>query len=47
VPQFQRLAGILPKVWPAIDYLHANTLEIPFWEQFEPEQGKFDASIVT
>ncbi|MGD0812050.1 MAG: DUF5597 domain-containing protein [Verrucomicrobiota bacterium] len=39
--------GILPKVWPAIDYLHANTLEIPvYWEQFEPEQGKFDASIV-
>ena len=29
---------LLPKVWPAIDYLHANTLEIPvYWEQFEPE----------
>jgi hypothetical protein len=27
----------LPKVWPAIDYLQANTLEIPvYWEQFEP-----------
>ena len=39
--------GLLPKVWPAIDYLHANTLEIPvYWEQFEPEQGKFDTSIV-
>ena len=36
-----------PKVWPAIDYLHANTLEIPiYWEQFEAEQGKFDTSIV-
>jgi beta-galactosidase GanA len=35
----------LPKVWPAIEYLHANTLEIPiYWEQFEPKQGQFDYS---
>jgi uncharacterized protein DUF5597/glycosyl hydrolase family 42 (putative beta-galactosidase) len=35
----------LPRVWPAIEYLHANTLEIPiYWEQFEPEHGKFDYS---
>ena len=27
----------LPKVWSAIEYLHANTLETPiYWEQFEP-----------
>jgi hypothetical protein len=39
--------AMLPKVWPAIDYLHANTLEIPiYWEQFEPEPGTFDTSIV-
>ena len=39
--------GILPKVFGAIDDLHANTLEIPiYWEQFEPEQGKFDTSVV-
>ena len=39
--------GTLPKVWAAIDDLHANTLEIPvYWEQFEPEEGKFDSSIV-
>jgi hypothetical protein len=32
--------AMLPKVWPAIDDLHANTLEIPiYWEQFEPEPG--------
>ena len=37
----------LPKVWAAIDDLHANTLETPvYWEQFEPEPGKFDPSIV-
>jgi hypothetical protein len=37
----------LPKVWAAIDDLHANTLEIPiYWEQFEPEPGKFDSSVV-
>jgi hypothetical protein len=39
--------GTLPKVWAAIDDLHANTLEIPvYWEQFEPEPGKFDPAIV-
>jgi len=39
--------GLLPKVWPAIEDLHANTLEIPvYWEQFEPAQGRFDTSIV-
>ncbi|MEI9971301.1 MAG: hypothetical protein WDO73_04185 [Ignavibacteriota bacterium] len=30
----------LPKVWPAIEYLHANTLETPiYWEQLEPKRG--------
>jgi beta-galactosidase GanA len=39
--------AMLPKVWPAMEYLHANTLEIPvYWEQFEPEPEKFDTSIV-
>ena len=37
----------LPKVWQAIDQLHANTLEIPVaWEQIEPVEGKFDFSWV-
>ncbi len=37
----------LPKVWPAIEYLHANTLETPiYWEQFEPKPGQFDYSQV-
>jgi hypothetical protein len=37
----------LPEVWPAIEYLHANTLETPiYWEQFEPQQGQFDYSAV-
>lgn len=35
----------LPKVWPAIEYLHANTLETPiYWEQLEPKPGQFDYS---
>jgi hypothetical protein len=39
--------GMLPKVWPAIEYLHANTLEIPvYWEQIEAHQGQFDFSVV-
>jgi hypothetical protein len=33
----------LPKIWPALDALHVNTVEAPvYWEQMEPEQGKFD-----
>jgi hypothetical protein len=39
--------AVLPKVWPAMELLHVNTVEIPvYWEQLEPEQGKFDYSVV-
>jgi len=39
--------SMLPKVWPVIHRLHANTLEIPVaWEQVEPVEGKFDFSWV-
>jgi len=39
--------AMLPKVWPAIETLHANTLEIPvYWEQFEPKPGQFDYSVI-
>ncbi|MBS1874327.1 MAG: DUF5597 domain-containing protein [Acidobacteria bacterium] len=39
--------AMMPKVWPAIHALNANTLEIPiYWEQFEPEPGRFDTSTV-
>jgi beta-galactosidase GanA len=39
--------AMLPKVWPAIEYLHANTLEIPiYWEQFEPRPGQFDYTAI-
>lgn len=38
---------MLPKVWPMIESLHANTVEAPiYWEQFEPQEGKFDPSQV-
>ena len=37
----------LPKVWPAMEFLNVNTVEMPiYWEQFEPRQGQYDYSMV-
>jgi hypothetical protein len=39
--------AMLPGVWRAVEFLHANTLEVPiYWEQIEPQPGKFDFSLV-
>ena len=39
--------AMLPKVWPAVEALHANTVEMPiYWEQFEPQQGHFDYTVL-
>jgi len=39
--------SMLPKVWPVVDQIHANTVEAPiYWEQWEPIQGHFDPSIL-
>ncbi|WP_348268490.1 DUF5597 domain-containing protein [Edaphobacter paludis] len=36
-------ASELPKVWPALEDMHVNTVEAPvYWETMEPEPGKFD-----
>jgi beta-galactosidase GanA len=37
----------LPRVWPAIEAIHANTVEAPvYWEQLEPQPGKLDFTCV-
>lgn len=39
--------AMFPQVWPAVDRLHANTVEAPvYWEQMEAVQGKYDFSVV-
>ncbi|HWU50002.1 MAG TPA: DUF5597 domain-containing protein [Asticcacaulis sp.] len=39
--------AVLPKVWPAIEDMKANTLVMPVaWQQIEPKEGQFDFSFV-
>jgi hypothetical protein len=39
--------AMLPKVWPAMEYLNVNTVEIPvYWEQLEPARGHYDYSVL-
>ena len=39
--------NMLPKVWPAMEYVNVNTVEMPiYWEQFEPRQGQYDYTTI-
>ncbi|GHH09898.1 beta-galactosidase [Sphingomonas glacialis] len=40
-------AAALTSVWPMLDRLHANTVEVPIaWQQLEPTEGRFDYSFL-
>ncbi|MGN6601133.1 MAG: GH35 family beta-galactosidase [Ginsengibacter sp.] len=39
--------ALLPSVWKSAEFMHLNTLEVPiYWEQIEPQKGKFDFSLL-
>ncbi|WP_329741358.1 DUF5597 domain-containing protein [Dyella sp. A6] len=39
--------AMLADVWPAIEQMHANTVEVPMaWGQVEPQEGHFDFSFL-
>lgn len=39
--------AVMPQIWPAVEAIHANTVEMPvYWEQLEPRPGVFDYSVV-
>lgn len=39
--------ALMPGVWKSAGAMHLNTLEVPiYWEQIEPQPGKFDFSLV-
>jgi hypothetical protein len=36
-----------PSVWPALEYMNVNTVEIPvYWEDFEPQPGQYDYTVI-
>ncbi|WP_426582865.1 DUF5597 domain-containing protein [Mucilaginibacter sp. R-33] len=39
--------ALMPGVWKSAGAMHLNTLEVPiYWEQIEPQAGKFDFALV-
>jgi hypothetical protein len=39
--------SMFPQIWPAMEFLNVNTVEIPiYWEQFEAQPGHYDYSMV-
>jgi hypothetical protein len=39
--------SVFPKLWPTLEYMHVNTVEVPvYWNQFEPQPGQYDYTLI-
>jgi hypothetical protein len=39
--------SVFPKLWPALEYMNVNTVEVPvYWNQFEPQPGRYDFTLI-
>jgi hypothetical protein len=39
--------SVFPRLWPTLEYMHVNTVEVPvYWNQFEPQPGQFDYTLI-
>jgi len=39
--------SVFPRLWPTLEYMHVNTVEVPvYWNQFETRPGQYDYTLI-